>query len=42
VSPFRSVMVQGAGLGAIGGDLLILLAWMVGGWVVAVKTFRWE
>jgi ABC-2 type transport system permease protein len=40
--PFRSVMVEGAGLAAIGGDLGILLAWMVGGWIIAVKTFRWE
>jgi ABC-2 type transport system permease protein len=39
--PFRSVMVEGASLAAVGGDLLILLAWMVGGWIVAVKTFRW-
>ena len=42
VLPFRSVMVEGAGLAVIGGELLILLAWMVGGWIVAIKTFRWE
>jgi ABC-2 type transport system permease protein len=42
VGPFRSVLTQGAGLGAVAGDLSILLAWTVGGWVVAVKTFRWE
>jgi ABC-2 type transport system permease protein len=41
-TPFRAVMVEGAGLTAIGGDLVILLAWMVGGWLVAIKTFRWE
>lgn len=40
--PFRSVMVEGTGLAANGGDLAILLAWMVGGWIVALKTFRWE
>ena len=40
--PFRSVMVQGTGLVANGGDLLILLVWMIGGWIVAIKTFRWE
>ena len=40
--PFRSVMVEGAGLAAIGGDLIILLACMVGGWIIAIKTFRWE
>jgi ABC-2 type transport system permease protein len=42
VAPFRSVMIDGAGLGAIAGDLLILLTWAVAGWFVAVKTFRWE
>ena len=42
VSPFRSVMVQGADLGAIAGELSILLAWTVATWIVAVKTFRWQ
>lgn len=42
VRPFRKVMVQGAGPGAIVVDLLILLAWVVGSWIVAVRTFRWE
>jgi ABC-2 type transport system permease protein len=42
VAPFRSVMIDGAGLSAIAVDLLILLAWAVAGWIVAVKTFRWE
>jgi hypothetical protein len=35
-------MMEGAGLQAIGGDLLVLLAWMLAGWIVALKTFRWE
>ena len=34
--------VEGAGLAAIGGDLIILLAWAVGGWIITIKTFRWE
>lgn len=42
VSPFRSVLVQGASLRAVAADLLVLLAWLVGGLVVAVKRFRWE
>jgi len=42
VGPFRSVMVEGTGLAANGNDLLILLAWMVGSWIVAVKLFQWE
>lgn len=42
VDPFRSVMVQGASLGAIAGDLSILLVWTVAAWIVALKTFRWQ
>ena len=42
VGPFRSVMVQGAGVGAIAGDLSILVAWTVAAWILAVKTFRWQ
>jgi ABC-2 type transport system permease protein len=42
VRPFRSIMLDGAGLTASGGDLLILLAWAVGAWLVAIKVFRWE
>ncbi len=42
VGPFRSIMVEGVGLAAIGRHLLILLAWTVGGWMVATKIFRWE
>jgi ABC-2 type transport system permease protein len=42
VGPFRGVMTEGAGLSAVAGDLVILLIWMVAGWFVAVRTFRWE
>jgi ABC-2 type transport system permease protein len=42
VAPFRSVMIEGAGLGAVAGDLLVLLTWLVAGWILAVQTFRWE
>ncbi len=42
IAPFRAVMIEGAGLGAIAVDLLILLAWAAAGWIVAIKTFRWE
>jgi ABC-2 type transport system permease protein len=42
VAPFRSVMIEGAGLAAIAIDLLILLAWAAAGWIVAIKTFRWK
>jgi ABC-2 type transport system permease protein len=42
VGPFRGVMVQGAGLGEVAGDLSILLVWTVAAWVVAIRTFRWQ
>lgn len=42
VSPFRRVLVDGTNLNGVRVDLLILLAWLVGAWIVAVKTFRWE
>jgi ABC-2 type transport system permease protein len=42
VEPFHSVMVDGASLNGVMGDLLILLVWLVGAWIVAIKTFRWK
>jgi ABC-2 type transport system permease protein len=42
VAPFRGVMIEGAGLDAIATDLMILVAWAIAGWLVAIKTFRWE
>jgi ABC-2 type transport system permease protein len=42
VRPFRSIVVDGGGLAAYRGDLLILLAWAIGAWLLAIKVFRWE
>jgi len=42
VRPFRSVLVVGQSLADCRGDLLVLLAWAVGAWLVAIKVFRWE
>ncbi len=39
--PFLSVMVEGTNLAAHAGDLLILSVWMIAGWLVAIRTFRW-
>ena len=39
---FVLVMLEGLGLPAIAGDLMVLLAWLSAGWILAVKTFRWE
>lgn len=41
-APFRAVLIEGAGLTAIGGDLMVLVGWTIISWIVAVKTFRWE
>jgi ABC-2 type transport system permease protein len=42
IRPLHSVMTEGTGLAANSGDLLVLTAWMIGAWIVAVRTFRWE
>jgi ABC-2 type transport system permease protein len=42
VAPFRGVMIDGLGLQAIAGDVGVLLAWLIAGWIVAIKTFRWH
>lgn len=38
----RKVAFEGAGLGDVTHQLLILFAWFVGIYAVAVKTFKWE
>jgi ABC-type polysaccharide/polyol phosphate export permease len=38
----RANMLQGAGLGQIGGELGIALAWLVLSFLVALKLFRWK
>jgi hypothetical protein len=38
----RQALIFGHGLGAVGTDLSKLLAWLVVGLVVALRTFRWE
>jgi len=38
----REVAFEGAGLGDVTHQLLILGAWFIGIYAVAVKTFRWE
>jgi ABC-2 type transport system permease protein len=38
----RKVAFEGAGLGDVTHQLLILGAWFVGIYIVAVKTFKWE
>jgi ABC-2 type transport system permease protein len=38
----RMIAVQGAGFSVIGQDLLVMLGWLVGGSILAVKFFKWE
>lgn len=38
----RANMLQGAGMGAVAGELGIALAWLVVCFVVALKLFRWK
>ncbi|HEX6533648.1 MAG TPA: ABC transporter permease [Gemmatimonadaceae bacterium] len=38
----RATMLQGASFGAIAGELAIAAAWLVVGFVVALKLFRWR
>jgi ABC-type multidrug transport system permease subunit len=38
----RGVMLDGASLGSLGGELAILAAWGAGGFVLALKLFRWQ
>jgi ABC-2 type transport system permease protein len=42
VTPFRGVLVDGAHLMVHLGEVVILLLWTIGGWALAIKTFRWH
>jgi len=42
VDALRAVMLEGASLGGIGSQLLVLLAWLVVGFLGAIKLFRWQ
>lgn len=38
----RANMLQGAGLGAVAGELAIIAAWTVGSFLAALRLFRWR
>jgi ABC-type multidrug transport system permease subunit len=38
----RAIMNEGAGLSGVAGPLLLLLAWGVVSFAIALKIFRWE
>jgi len=38
----RATMLQGASWGAVGPQFAVLLAWMIGSFLIALKLFRWR
>jgi ABC-type multidrug transport system permease subunit len=42
VDALRAIMLRGAPLASVSGELLLLLAWLVVPFVVALKLFRWR
>ena len=42
VDALRAIMLEGAGLVAVSGQLTVLSAWLVVGFGVALKVFRWQ
>ena len=38
----RAIMNEGKGLGELGPEMLVLLGWGIGSFVVALKIFRWR
>lgn len=42
INPVRNVLVEGSDLAGCAGDLLVLTGWMIGCFIITVKTFKWE
>ena len=42
VDALRGVMLEGATLGGVGSELTVLLIWLVLGYGLALKLFRWQ
>jgi ABC-2 type transport system permease protein len=42
IDALRANILRGAGWHALAGELALILAWMVGSFVVALKLFRWR
>jgi len=38
----RAIMLQGAGVGRVAGELALLAAWAAGSFVLALRLFRWR
>ena len=41
IDAFRAVMLDGASLPAIASELLILSAWTIASFTIALRMFRW-
>jgi ABC-type multidrug transport system permease subunit len=42
VDALRVIMLEGGSLGSVIGQFAVLAAWLVGGFLVALKIFRWQ
>jgi ABC-type multidrug transport system permease subunit len=42
VDALRTIMLEGGSLAAVGRQLLVLLIWLVAGFLVALRIFRWQ
>lgn len=42
VDALRLIMLEGASLAGVTGQLAVLAAWLVGGFFVALRIFRWQ
>jgi ABC-type multidrug transport system permease subunit len=42
INALRATMLQGVGWSAVGPSLLIILAWLVVTFVLALRLFRWR
>lgn len=42
IDALRAVMLEGVGLAGLGAELLVLLAWSIGSFWLALRLFRWS
>lgn len=42
IDALRATMIEGAGLASVGGELAIIVSWVVVTFVVALRLFRWR
>ena len=42
VDALREIMLRGAPLSSLGGDLALLVAWLIVPFIIALRIFRWR